>query len=455
MNASFDLRSIRALAPESLRGIKPAEIAGPPPRFEWVDPCEIYVEEQYQRDVVESGIALIRRIYSGFDWAKFKPPVCIMHPEAGVLVCIDGQHTAIACATHPGIKTIPVMIVTAADLKSRAGAFVGQNRERVALTPMAIYRGELVAGDVHALAVERACRVAGVSVLDNSINLRDKHPVGSTIAIGTMTSIARKLGSDVLADVLKVLVAAKRGPIKAGEISAVCLILDRMPSLSRDNLAVTIASKSTEAWDAIARAETVGTSIKIQDAIASVWCRSMSIHLPAKQPKKVELKPRVAPAAKAPAAPKPAPAPKTPAGPEKKPWGRTKPKAVPVKQTPAPVKPPAPPVKPKTPDDKMIRFNGVVLDPGTGELRHRGETIRLPRPEESVPMMQALGRVMPGMMDHLRLANVVFGKHADSPVWLGQLIDDVNAAMARARLRIRKIPKVGDILEDLGPGDGG
>jgi len=68
---------------------------------------------------------------AGWDWAKFKAPVAVM-TDAG-LELIDGQHTAIAAATHPEIATIPVMIVDVDKRAERAAAFIGHNRDRVAV----------------------------------------------------------------------------------------------------------------------------------------------------------------------------------------------------------------------------------------------------------------------------------------------------------------------------------
>lgn len=83
----------------------------------------------YQRQIGERGLRQIRKIIEAFDWTKYKPPVCTYadHDGATVLKVLDGQHTAIAAASHPNINMIPVMIVNAADTASQAAAFVGQN----------------------------------------------------------------------------------------------------------------------------------------------------------------------------------------------------------------------------------------------------------------------------------------------------------------------------------------
>lgn len=64
------------------------------PISEWVDPATLLVNATYQRDLSERSIQLIRKIIGGWDWTRFKPPVCSLG-DRGIEV-IDGQHTAIA-----------------------------------------------------------------------------------------------------------------------------------------------------------------------------------------------------------------------------------------------------------------------------------------------------------------------------------------------------------------------
>lgn len=252
------LRSIRPLSRESLRGVEPARVGAKLPKVEWVDPCSLYVEESYQRDVTANGVALIRKIYAGFSWARMKFPVCVRLPDSGnALVCIDGQHTATACASHPGISKIPVVVVSAEDVAARASAFVGHNKDRLALTQMAVFYAELAAGDDTARLIDRACRAAGAKILNKAINLRAEQSPGTTIAVGTIRAIAKRHGEAFLARVLRVLVDAERGPMKADEIAAVAMILaagDDVKDVDR-RLRDVIASKSAEQWAAIGSGE--------------------------------------------------------------------------------------------------------------------------------------------------------------------------------------------------------
>jgi hypothetical protein len=110
-----------------------------------VDPSTLIVEVGYQRDLSGKSLRLIKNIVANWDWAKFKPPVCAYSPDG--LFVIDGQHTAIAAASHPGIKKIPVMVVHRPDIEDRAAAFVSQNMNRVAMSPLQIFHAQLVAGD--------------------------------------------------------------------------------------------------------------------------------------------------------------------------------------------------------------------------------------------------------------------------------------------------------------------
>jgi hypothetical protein len=403
------LRSIRPLGLESLRGLEPADVGRKRPTFEWVDPKTLYVEEAYQRAIGEAQTKLIRKIYAGFSWARFKPPVCVRLLESGnVLVCIDGQGTATAAASHPGVGKIPVMVVDAADLEARAGAFVGHNRDRVGLTQQAIFRAELAHGDPIAGAVERACKAAGATILGQAVNLRDKHPVGSTIAIGTMKAFVKRRGEDLLVRALKVLVAAGRGPIKAGEIIATGLILqefepcgERVLAAAEHDLRKVIVWKTPHAWAAQATLDAGAGGLKIGPAIAAAW--------------RTALKKLIAEAAPA----KPAVAPAQPS------------------------------VAPKPADPaQVVERNGVVLDLVTGRLTHRGKTVKLQR-EADVVAVAALARVMPALHDQKRLlAKVYPGEGAEA--FFRALVERLKPILCAARLEIRVVPKAGSMLIDLG-----
>lgn len=126
------LRPIAALPlPDTVRPNAPDITAAP--ELRWLSPEQLRVDGRYQRDLSERSIRLIHRIVGDFDWRRFKPP--IVTPVAGgdAYEVIDGQHSAIAAASHPAVSRIPVLVVAQPDLAGRARAFVGHNRDRVAM----------------------------------------------------------------------------------------------------------------------------------------------------------------------------------------------------------------------------------------------------------------------------------------------------------------------------------
>lgn len=465
------LRSITPLGPESLRGIVPAADIGEPPIFEMVDPRTLFAEESYQRDLGENSTRMVRKIVAGFSWSRFKPPVCVRVPEwDDVLVCIDGQHTAIGAASHPDIKLIPVMIVRAADAAARAGAFVGHNRDRLGLTQMAIYHAEVAAGDALAVTIQKACDKAGAFVLPKPVNLKSRHPPGATIAVGTLKTIAMRHGGDFLASVLKILVDAGRGPMKADEIAAVSLIgLGGSVALSAD-LSKVIGSRSAETWAAEASMDVLDGGGYLNAALARLWTKEIGAR-PADAPRKTAISKQAAAIMEARRTPPRAPltqAEKNEASERflkqkrideaaQKPVNRPAPVAVQV-VAPKPAPPPAPPAaapkaiqQVKGVDDKpVIVRNGVTLDLMHRIITHRGSSVTI-RDDDAVRLVACLARVMPGLLDEKRVIGTVLGNQTiDGGSTMKRIVASLEQPLAKVRLEIRTVPKIGLRLHDQG-----
>ena len=462
------LRSIRSLPRESLR-VVPAVVGKRLPKFENVDPKTLYVEDSYQRAIMERGTALIRKIIAEFSWSRFKPPICVRLADSGnILVCIDGQHTATATASHGGIEKIPVMIVDAADVPARAAAFVGHNKDRIALTTVMIHAAELAAGDALAVAIDDACRRAGASIPRKSQGSKEAQTVGATISIGTLRAIVKQQGSEALVRVLKILVQAGRAPIKSAEIAATALICN-VHGVSIDaKLAKVIASRTTEVWTAEGQIEGLGFGKGVAVGIADLWCTSLGIEPPEVTikghtydharlfTKPPEAKPAVPPE-KASAAPKPEPQVKPilekepqPQKPPKIDWS-TEPH--PIREPPKPtsnitenIQPPAP----KPDPSRFVERNGIKIDLKTGELVHRDRVVVLPHGEH-LSLVVMLARVAPALLDHSRVIAKVFGVGMErGPELLRDLVAEVNPGLRRVSLEVRSVPKAGVTLASLG-----
>jgi hypothetical protein len=267
--------SLRPIQPIPLVGIEPKQIGSQMPKFEWHDPKTLMVESEYQRDLSQRSITLIRHIAGNFDWLHIKPPVCA-RGAGGKLCVVDGQHTAIAAASR-GVPKIPVMIIEAPEMKRRAKAFVAHNTDRLAITPMQLFHSRVAAGDPGALAVMRVAAASAVTVC-RSQPATGYWKVGETVAIGGIESLIRARGEEKSVRVLKTLVAAKRGPVATHEIRAVeALLFD--PSYgwqhSVFDLVTVVRSRSIDAW----RGQVIGRmkddeKLPVWKAVAKAWVRA-------------------------------------------------------------------------------------------------------------------------------------------------------------------------------------
>lgn len=208
----------RQIAPLKLPDVVPDTAGVADPEFVWVDPGSLLVDEGYQRNLSERSVKLIRKIVAQWDWRRFKPPVVARTADG--LEVVDGQHTAIAAVSHPMVAQIPVMVIDAAEQTDRAKAFVGHNRDRIALTPGQMHAAAVLAGDEDAVTIEQVCARAGVRVL--------KSPPGNgifkprdTMAISSIKALINRRGAMKARMVLDVLAKADCTPISASGIKAV------------------------------------------------------------------------------------------------------------------------------------------------------------------------------------------------------------------------------------------
>jgi hypothetical protein len=261
----------RAIAAIPLPGITPGKPETGAPEISHFDPCELLVDETYQRNLSERSINLIRRIVAGWDWRRFKPPV-VAWTEDGLEV-IDGQHTAIAAACHPAIETIPVMVVDAADQVSRASAFIGHNRDRLSVTIPQIHAAAVAAGDPEALAIAKVCQEASVQI----VKAQSKPPrPRETIAVNAIAALLKKYQPEDAVQILKILAEAECAPITVPQIKAVELLLsdpDYSSEIDKEKLPALINSmRSTIDRDAKTFAAT--HSVPLYKAMASIWFKS-------------------------------------------------------------------------------------------------------------------------------------------------------------------------------------
>lgn len=268
--------NIRVVVPVSIAGLVPGVPPTGLPIFENVKPTDLFVDPAYQRDINERGLTQIRRIIEGFDWTKFKPPICAYAEYEGstVLMVLDGQHTAIAAASNPHIDLIPVMIVEAEDTVCQAKAFIGQNTQRLGVTNLQLHQAALAAADEDALTLELTCASARVKLL-RTPNSYTGDGSRQTIAVKQVETLIARRGRMTARQVLEVIADAERGPITATHIKAVELLLtdpDYADQISAEDLTIAIVDLLYTAEDE-AKLFAVTHKVQLWKALAITWFR--------------------------------------------------------------------------------------------------------------------------------------------------------------------------------------
>lgn len=216
--ASENVRPVAAISVPQKRDI----ILSAAPEMRRVAPTSLKVEPQYQRDLSGKSMRLIRKIVTGWDWAKFKPPVCAQ--TDGGLFIIDGQHTAIAAASRPEIKQIPVMVVPADRIERRAEAFVAHNRDRMTMTPAQILYGDAASGQKEAVDILRVVARAGAEVPRLPVNKNYAKP-GQITAVGDLRKFYAASGAELVGRSIQIAVASRVVPITSTVVQALRFIL--------------------------------------------------------------------------------------------------------------------------------------------------------------------------------------------------------------------------------------
>jgi hypothetical protein len=170
--------SFRAL---DIAGYTPCAIADQPaPVMDWVELDRCVIDGRYQRDITPAGRRAIQRIAEGWSWSKYQPILCAATAD-GRFAIVDGQHRAHA-ALVAGLGRLPALIVPMTPVQ-QAAAFGAVNRDRVKLSPAAIYKAQLAAGDEGAFAAAAAVEAAGCRLMTYNPSAAERRP-GDVFAYG-------------------------------------------------------------------------------------------------------------------------------------------------------------------------------------------------------------------------------------------------------------------------------
>ncbi|TCR68268.1 DUF6551 family protein [Bosea sp. BK604] len=211
----------RPIKPLSLPDV-PRAVVGTPPRLMRIHPSELWVDGLYQRDLSSKSLKLIEKLVRFWDWSRFSIPV--VTNVDGAWHVIDGQHTAIAALSHGGIGEIDVMVVESSAVGERAEAFLGHNRDRIAVTTGELFFAAAASGDDDVLTALSVCERAGATVLRNPSPGRPFKP-GEIIAVAALMKLVKRRSAMQARVVIECLVKARLAPVSAEMINAVDSVL--------------------------------------------------------------------------------------------------------------------------------------------------------------------------------------------------------------------------------------
>lgn len=179
-----ELQSVFALSNEmkAHATCSPLEIDGAfgaAPQLVWLAIADLVVDPAYQRPIGATGWVNIRAIATNFRWKKFSP-VVVAPIEGGGFAIVDGQHRTVG-AHLAGIERVPC-IVQPIDRRDQAEAFLAINGRVTRMSPLALHRAAVAAGDARACAIDLAATSAGVVILAYP-KMESRQAPGETMAV--------------------------------------------------------------------------------------------------------------------------------------------------------------------------------------------------------------------------------------------------------------------------------
>lgn len=128
----------------------------------WLPLNELFIDPSYQRAILDSGKANVRRMIEGFSWLLFGT-VVVSKRSKGVYAIVDGQHRATAAALHGGIKKVPCLILKGGPA-AEARAFSAINSNVTRVHKLQSFRASIAAGDESARAFVALLAKVGVKI---------------------------------------------------------------------------------------------------------------------------------------------------------------------------------------------------------------------------------------------------------------------------------------------------
>lgn len=203
-------------------GVRPNKLEKDRPDVRMIAVHDMQIETAYQRNLSPKSISLIRRIVANWNWTKFKCPI-ISETGTGKFNVVDGQHTAIAAASHPQIMFLPCVVIDAASVQDRAASFVSHNTDRVQMTAHQIFIGRAAAGDKVAADI-MAIIESERGIVPKWMPKKGQAAVGEIIGIGKLEELYRAHGPDLTRRAVRAVVKSRLAPANSTIFRALSLL---------------------------------------------------------------------------------------------------------------------------------------------------------------------------------------------------------------------------------------
>lgn len=267
-----DLKSegLRRIDASNLTPVKAETEIGARPRLLWLPLTRLYVDDRYQRNVLEKGLTNVYRIAREFDWRKFSPVIAAEVEDRFAIV--DGQHRCYAAALRD-IDEVPCFVIKAT-VAEQAAAFAAINGRVTRISELHVHAAAVTAGDADAVALHDVCSGASVTICRYPVPESAMKP-GQTLAIGTLRQCLNMHGGDVLRLALRCIMAAHGktpGALRAPIIRALCDVIAGLNGKRRDGAEAVAARLDLISMIPAAKIDAAGTHRSVHAVLADKLC---------------------------------------------------------------------------------------------------------------------------------------------------------------------------------------
>lgn len=249
-------------------------IHGHPPRLEYVSISQIYVDNNYQRELDDKRV---KKLAAVFDWRKFGA-ISLVENGLNKFACVDGQHR-LEAATRLGIDRVPASITSTRGIQEEASVFLALNRDRKNVSPVERYWAGLAAEDPLTLRAQKVLTDAGCEVAP-APGIKRPH---YTTAVASLMRAVRHYGEQSTRVALTIIRNAwpeDEGALRGIVILTITRLIHNNPEMNRERLERVLRNTNldelTKGAEALRKLIKGSAERALSKAIAELYNRGIS-----------------------------------------------------------------------------------------------------------------------------------------------------------------------------------